>query len=82
MRNWGCVSGKEARKRSRISLDNIMKKEVEKNLTEVDKCLHLVERMMKFINHPKKSYKVGMTRSERICLEKLAANPPNLRSIN
>jgi hypothetical protein len=28
MRNWGCVSGKEARKRSHISLEDIMKKEV------------------------------------------------------
>ena len=78
MRNWGSVSGKEARKRSHISLEDIMKKEVEKNLTEVDKFLQ----MMKFINHHKKSYKVRKTHSERIRLEELAANPPNLRSLN
>ena len=40
-----------------------------------------IERMLQFITHQRKSYKVGKVRSERVRLEELAANPPDLSGI-
>ena len=40
-----------------------------------------IDRMLEFISHQRKSYKVGKVRSERVRLEELAANPPDLSGI-
>ena len=40
-----------------------------------------IERMLQFITQQRKSYKVGKVRSERVRLEELAADPPDLSGI-